>query len=211
MNSKLYVMKGVSASDGTTDTDSSVLGRSRERTSSSYAFGIGPGETVGQPFSVMSSSRGELIKVVVSFTILWLTIAVKVQETVARVNALQKNEPRDEDQKNANGYDDIMVGNEFVLDTNLLLSATLYYNGYKVSQGSVEHYLTTSGSGSLSSEDLKSLQLPVPGLYRVLLGMKEGGIRRAVLPPIEAFSSKGLAPFVPPYAHVTYEIRLEKY
>lgn len=178
------------------------------------SLGHGPGETEAKPSILVDSSRREVMRLVVSLSILWLTIAVKVEDAVARLQSTKNTKfDRNVIEKGDGGQIeiyDVCVGEDFEEGTSLILTAALFYNGYKCSEGNFQKILKTSRAGQLSERELASLPLPAPGLYRALHGMKGGGVRRVILPPSEAFGPQGLAPFIPPSSTVTYELSLTK-
>jgi FKBP-type peptidyl-prolyl cis-trans isomerase len=98
---------------------------------------------------------------------------------------------------------DIMVGTGAEAKNGDLLAVN--YTGW-LEDG--EQFDSSSGKGQF--QFVIGAGQVIPGWEIGVLGMKEGGKRRIVIPPALAYGENGVDPVIPPNATITFEVELVK-
>eukprot|EP01036_Dinobryon_divergens_P028649 gene28649-37630_t len=212
-----------------------VLSFKDNQADSADLFPDGPGHTRKMPLSIADNSRMELAKIVVSTAILLLTFKIRFDDLLNSYG-LQKDK-KDEIERGMTVYSDGLRLEDLVMGTDepsegdkVVLNSKVFFSGLQIKAfngGETIHNVIygdrdsmTSAFGQLNfvrnDDKAISVQEKEDGtvldvgtvMDRILGGLKMGGRRRIFLPAELAFSSRGLAPYVPPDTPVVLELSL---
>ncbi len=104
-------------------------------------------------------------------------------------------------------YKDLTVGTG--LEAHKRSIAVVHYTGWLLNEdGSKGKQFDSSRDRNQTLAFPMGVGYVIPGWEIGILGMKEGGIRELIIPPMLAYGPKGAGELIPPHATLIFEVEL---